>query len=114
MADRYGASTFVTKHMQKTLLNHKFTVTLDKNGEEILRQKIIVRYHTDPGLRFAIATKELILRGSQRWSGFEETSGEFQTAWWDLPYGLEGQFSLKILVLLPHYFVSNMNSVSFT
>jgi len=95
MADRYGATSFTTKHMQKTLLNHKFPITVDKNGEESLRQKIIIRYHTDPGLRFALATKELILRGSQRWSGFEDFTNEYQTAWWDLPYGLEAELAYR-------------------
>lgn len=92
MADRYDILPFISRHCQSTLLRHKFAVTVsaDKNGEEILRQKILIHLYTDKGTRLAGATKELIIRGSLRWSGDELSSPEFQTLWWDLPYGLEG------------------------
>lgn len=92
MADRYNLIPYVAKHFQKILLNHKYPVpvSMDKNAEEILRQKILVQYHTDQGPRFTTATKELITRGSFRWNGYEDTSADLQTPWWDLPHGLEG------------------------
>jgi len=93
MADRYNTLPFLTRHFQKSLLGHKYLITLDKNGEEILRQKILIQYHTDQGVRFTSATKELILRGSIRWNGAYDNSTEFQTPWWDLP-GLEGKPSV--------------------
>jgi hypothetical protein len=93
MADQYNVMPAVSRHMQRVLIAHKYPVTLDKNGEEILRQKVLIQYHTDQGIRFANSTKELILKGSVRWSGFEDTrEHEYQAPWWDLP-GLEGEIT---------------------
>jgi hypothetical protein len=89
MADRYIVTATVTRYMQKTLANHKYIITLDKNGEEILRQKIIIQYYTDQRLKFMASTKELILRGSVRWGNGSDDGTEYQTPWWDLPYDLE-------------------------
>lgn len=81
----------VSRHMQKMLAAHKYPVTLDKNGEEILRQKVLIQFHTDQGIRFANSTKELILKGSSRWTGMEDIRDrEYEAPWWDLP-GLEGE-----------------------
>jgi hypothetical protein len=91
MADRFSVLPFLTRYFQKNLMNHKYQITQDKTGEEILRQKILIQFHTDHGVRFAAATKELILRGSLRWSGNYDTSAEYQTPWWDLPHSLEGK-----------------------
>jgi hypothetical protein len=91
MADRFSVLPFLTRHFQKNLLNHKYQTTQDKTGEEILRQKVLIQFHTDHGVRFAAATKELILRGSLRWSGNYDATAEYQTSWWDLPHSLEGK-----------------------
>ena len=91
LADRFGVLPFLTRHFQKNLLSHKYQISQDKNGEEILRQKVLIQFHTDAGVRFAAATKELILRGSFRWSGNYDMSAEYQTSWWDLPHNLEGK-----------------------
>lgn len=93
MADRYNFIPYIAKHFQKTLLAHKYPIpaVIDKNSEELLRQKILIQYYTDQGARFMSATKELVSRGSFRWSGYEDTSSELQTPWWDLPHGLEGR-----------------------
>jgi hypothetical protein len=91
MADRFTVVPFLTRHFQKILLNHKYQISQDKVGEETLRQKVLVQFYTDHGVRFAAATKELILRGSTRWSGSYDTSSDFQTPWWDLPHNLEGK-----------------------
>jgi hypothetical protein len=90
MADRYNTLPSIARYVQRTFINFKYPVTLDKKAEETLRQKILIFYHTDQALRFASATKELVLRGSSRWVGAEENMSDFQTAWWDLPDGLEG------------------------
>jgi hypothetical protein len=95
MADRFGVVAFLKRHFQKNLLNHKYQISQDKNGEEILRQKVLTRFHTDYGVRFGAATKELIMRGSSRWSGNYEMSSEYQTPWWDLPHNLEGGTSFR-------------------
>ncbi|KAN0098524.1 hypothetical protein V8E51_014187 [Hyaloscypha variabilis] len=76
MADRFTVVPFLTRHFQKILLNHKYQISQDKVGEETLRQKVLVQFYTDHGVRFAAATKELILRGSTRWSGSYDTSTE--------------------------------------
>lgn len=91
MADRFGLIPFLTRHFQKNLLSHKYQISQDKGGEEILRQKVLIQFHTDHGVRFAAATKELILRGSFRWSSNYDTSSEYQMIWWDLPHNLEGK-----------------------
>ncbi|KAI9051427.1 hypothetical protein LZ554_004473 [Drepanopeziza brunnea f. sp. 'monogermtubi'] len=95
MADRYNFTSPVTRHMQKTLNAHKYPVGLDKNGEEVLRQKVLIQFHTDHGMRFTGSTKELILRGSLRWTDTAESSNEFRAPWWDLPYGLEGELAYR-------------------
>ncbi|KAK6584960.1 hypothetical protein PZA11_003184 [Diplocarpon coronariae] len=95
MADRYNFTSPVTRHMQKTLNAHKYPVGLDKNGEEALRQKVLIQFHTDQGMRFTGSTKDFILRGSMRWTDTAESSNEFQAPWWDLPYGLEGELAYR-------------------
>jgi hypothetical protein len=96
MADRFNALPIVARYFQKTFINFKYPVTVDKKAEEALRQKILIFYHTEQALRFAASTRELILRGSSRWSGAEDNENEFQTAWWDLPDGLEGAFLFHV------------------
>ncbi|PMD21832.1 hypothetical protein NA56DRAFT_624790 [Hyaloscypha hepaticicola] len=95
LADRFGGLPFLTRHFQKNLLSHKYQISQDKNGEEILRQKVLIQFHTDPGVRFAAATKELILRGSFRWSCNYDMSAEYQTSWWDLPHNLEAECAYR-------------------
>ncbi|KAH6680708.1 hypothetical protein B0J14DRAFT_696062 [Halenospora varia] len=93
MADRYNTMPTVARYFQRTFINFKYPVTVDKKAEETLRQKILIFYHTEQALRFASATKELILRGSSKWLGAEESAADFQTAWWDLPDGLESELA---------------------
>lgn len=97
MADRYNVLTLVARYVQQTFKAFKYPATLDRKAEETLRQKILVFYHTDQSLNFVAATRELILRGSSRWMGAEESENDFQTAWWDLPDGLEGTYPI------PHF-----------
>jgi hypothetical protein len=99
MADRYNTLPTVARYFQKTFVNFKYPITVDKKAEESLRQKILIFYHTDQSLRFTASTRELILRGSSRWSGAEESENDFQTAWWDLPDGLEGLFRTNVFCI---------------
>ncbi|KAM0195477.1 hypothetical protein ACHAPC_000673 [Botrytis cinerea] len=89
MADRYDCMTMVARYITGKFSNFRYPPTLDKTAEEVVRQKILIFYHTNQALRLSPATKELILRGSSRWSIYEETDSDFLAAWWDLPEGLE-------------------------
>ena len=90
LADRFNTLPAIARYFQKTFVNFKYPITVDPKAEEALRQKILIFYHTDQALRFTASTRELILSGSSRWSVPEESENDFQTAWWDLPDGLEG------------------------
>lgn len=98
MADRYNTLPAITRYVQKTFASFKYPATVDRNAEEVLRQKILIFFHTQQMIRFALATKELISRGSVRWTGMEDNNPIYQTAWWDLPHGLEGKWMTLALV----------------
>ncbi|KAK6610991.1 hydroxyproline-rich glycoprotein [Botrytis cinerea] len=66
-----------------------------KPRKKLCGRKILIFYHTNQALRLSPATKELILRGSSRWSIYEETDSDFLAAWWDLPEGLEAELSYR-------------------
>jgi len=101
MADRYAVLPTITRYMQKTFSSYKYPITVDKNAEELLRQKILIFFHTQQLIRFGAATRELILRGSILWSGVETTSSSAYTAaWWDLPNGLETELCHRRALLL--------------
>jgi len=93
MADRFDCLGPITRYVTGTFASFKYPQTLDRNSEEILRQKILIFYHTNQAVRLAAATKELILRGSSRWAAYDDNFG-FTTAWWDLPDGLESMYFL--------------------
>ena len=44
-------------------------------AEEVLRQKILVSWLLDQPLKLHAASRELIVRGSSRWSVYEEADG---------------------------------------
>jgi len=94
LADRFDCLGPVTRYVTGTFASFKYPQTLDRNVEEVLRQKILIFYHTSQSVRFAAATKELILRGSSRWAAYDDNPG-FTTAWWDLPDGLESMHCLS-------------------
>jgi hypothetical protein len=60
--------------------------------EELLRQKILISWLMEDHIHFNLATKELILRGSLKWTEMEPDS-KHQASWWDLPDGIEGNSS---------------------
>jgi hypothetical protein len=90
MADRFDCLGPISRYVTGAFAKFKYPQTLDKSAEELLRQKILIFYHTKQAPQLAAATKELVLRGSSRWSLSNDSLG-FSTAWWDLPDGLEGK-----------------------
>lgn len=96
MADRFDCSAPIARYVTGTFGGFKYPQTLDNSAEEVLRQKILIFYRTNQAARLAAATKELILRGSSRWTTYNENS-TFSTSWWDLPDGLEGMLQPTIV-----------------
>ena len=90
MADRFDCLAPITRYVAGTFGSFKYPQTLDKSAEDVLRQKILIFYHTNQAVRLASATKELILRGSSQWVEYGDSNSGFTTAWCDLPDGLEG------------------------
>ncbi|KAF7957785.1 hypothetical protein EAE96_003355 [Botrytis aclada] len=95
MADRYDCMTVIARYITGKFSNFRYPPTHDKTAEEVVRQKVLIFYHTNQALRLSAATKELILRGSSRWSIYEETDSDFLAAWWDLPEDLEAELSYR-------------------
>lgn len=93
MADRYDCLAPITRYFGSAFGSFKYPQTLDKTVEEVLRQKILIYYHTNQAVRLASATKELVLRGSSRWIGCDDGRPGFTTIWWNLPDGIEGRGS---------------------
>lgn len=89
LADRFDCLPPISRYITGSLANFKYPQTLDKNMEEVLRQKILVFYYTNQAPRLATATRELILRGSSHWASFDDNT-VYSAVWWDLPDGLEG------------------------
>jgi hypothetical protein len=93
MADRFDCTTTVARYV-KSSGRFPWPQTFGNSSpatEEVLRQKILVSWLLDDPVKLASATRELILRGSLKWSGVEEHSArEQQATWWDLQDGLEG------------------------
>jgi hypothetical protein len=96
MADRFDCLAHVQNYFLSTFMNFKYPPTYDKSYEETLRQKILIFYHTNQVRRLLDHTKELIIRGSTRWTSHDENPN-FTTAWWDLPDGLESKSPLPTL-----------------
>jgi hypothetical protein len=90
LADRFDCLASVSRYVIGSFGRFKYPQTLDSSAEEVLRQKILIFYHTSQAPQLAAATRELILRGSSRWAVADDSVG-VSTAWWDLPDGLEGK-----------------------
>lgn len=88
MADRFDCLGPVSRYVTSSFASFKYPQTVDTMAEELLRQKILIFYRTNQAARLATATKELILRGSSRWSYDDDDLN--RAAWWDLPDDLEG------------------------
>jgi hypothetical protein len=99
-ADRFDCTTVVSHCLNKELKS-KWPVTSNRpmrddagratDVEQVLRQKILVSWLLGQPLRLHNATRELIMRGSSRWSTFYDAGDNETTtaAWWSLPDGLE-------------------------
>jgi hypothetical protein len=96
MADQFDCTSTVARYV-KSARRFPWPQTfgnISPATEEVLRQKILISWLLDDPVKFASATRELILRGSLRWSGTEERlDREQQATWWDLQDGLEGKVS---------------------
>ncbi|KAI2632112.1 hypothetical protein GGR54DRAFT_18493 [Hypoxylon sp. NC1633] len=99
LADRFDCAPAVSKYLASGL-KFKWPVTsrrpirdevsvMGRNGEDTLRQKILVSWLLNQPTRFHAATKEIILNGSRRWSAFAEDDGTSDATWWYLQDGLE-------------------------
>jgi len=93
MADRFDCTTTVARYV-KSSRRFSWPQTYGSSSpatEEVLRQKILISWLLDDPVKLAGATRELILRGSLRWSATGGYSNkEQQATWWDLQDGLEG------------------------
>lgn len=100
MADRFDCAAVVGRYVRgsRRIPWPQTFGQLNFANEELLRQKILIAWLLEDKLKFAAATKEIIFRGSARWSGRDEAENEQVGVWWDLPDGLEG------MVILVSYF----------
>jgi hypothetical protein len=93
MADRFDCAHTVARYVKGTK-RFPWPQTygqMNTTTEEVLRQKILIAWLLDDQVRLVSATRELILRGSLRWtSSEEELDNDQQATWWDLQDGIEG------------------------
>ena len=99
-ADRFDCKPVVSKAVT-TQLRFKWPITTNKSlkgehekpteTEKVLRQKIFIFATFGAPMRLQQVTKELIVRGSYRWSPYLDESIDFSGAWWNLPDGIEGK-----------------------
>lgn len=99
-ADRFDCVTPVSRCLNGEL-KFKWPVTTTKpmrddsgkptDVEQVLRQKILVSWLLGQPMRLHTATRELIMRGSRRWTVFDdgESEADATAAWWTLPDDLE-------------------------
>ncbi|KAK3944530.1 hypothetical protein QBC46DRAFT_374571 [Diplogelasinospora grovesii] len=94
---------------------HSHPAALTKQGEETLRQKILVSWLLDQPLKMQAATRELIMYGSRKWASYApddeiEEDGD-SAAWWDLPDNLEQELQyrrecvLNTIASIPRHFL---------
>ncbi|KAL1877542.1 hypothetical protein VTK73DRAFT_8600 [Phialemonium thermophilum] len=103
LADRFDCAEPVSRYL-KSGLKFKWPVTrvpprdddarLSTAAEEVIRQKILVSWVLDQPTRMQVATRELIMYGSRRWSVFPDTEMT-GAAWWDLPDDLENELQYR-------------------
>jgi hypothetical protein len=92
MADRFDCAAVVGRYVRgpRRIPWPQTYGQLNFANEELLRQKILIAWLLEDKIKFAAATKEIIFRGSTRWSGRSVSENEQVGVWWDLPDGLEG------------------------
>jgi hypothetical protein len=101
LADRFDCTAIVERRL--TSLKYKWPPTqtrlsreegsaLTKAAEEAVRQKILVSWLIGQPITMQVATRELILYGSRKWSATAVEGVESNSAaWWDLPDDLESE-----------------------
>ncbi|EAQ86960.1 hypothetical protein CHGG_08213 [Chaetomium globosum CBS 148.51] len=100
LADRFNCIAIVSRYLNalkykwpatQTRVSRDDGPTLSRATEETLRQKILVAWLLDQPPKLQVATRELIMYGSRRWSEYldEEQEESYAAAWWDLPDDLE-------------------------
>ncbi|KAI0181546.1 hypothetical protein GGR52DRAFT_43382 [Hypoxylon sp. FL1284] len=105
LADRFDCAAAVSKSLAGDL-KFKWPVTsrkpvrdeisvMSRNNEDVLRQKIMVAWLLNQPNRFQLATKEIIMNGSCRWSSFAEDDGTSDAMWWYLQDGLEEELQFR-------------------
>lgn len=107
LADRFDCGGPVSRALTDIKFKWPLTNTrpyVDEAGrvtetEKVLRQKILVSWLLGQPMRLHQASRELILRGSRLWSPYGEEE-DLPGAWWNLPEGIEGIFSLSTFTTL--------------
>ncbi|ORY55096.1 uncharacterized protein BCR38DRAFT_357137 [Pseudomassariella vexata] len=99
LADRFDCAASISRFMSSGL-KFKWPITqrkplpgedasMSRNTENVLRQKILVAWLLNQPVKFAAATRELIMNGSCKWTSFPESDGQDEPTWWYLQDGLE-------------------------
>ncbi|EXF84735.1 hypothetical protein CFIO01_07476 [Colletotrichum fioriniae PJ7] len=101
LADRFDCRSLVSRYLSIEL-KFKWPLTNAKpvragtqkkslDTENVLRQKILVAWLLEQPPRLHNYTRELILRGSVRWSELSLDENPRTELWWSLPGGLESE-----------------------
>lgn len=110
IADRFDCVAVVARALNADL-KFKWPLTstrpmVDDSGrptefEQVLRQKILVSWLLGQPMRLQQCSRELIVRGSSRWSVYHEPETASTAAWWNLSDGIEGMNCFLRFVGLP-------------
>lgn len=105
MADRFDCAPTIGRYTRgaRRIAWPQTTGQMTFNTEEVTRMKVLVAWYLEDMGQFGKSTKELIMRGSLRWSGRGDHEQDQVGVWWDLPDGIEGLFS-PFSSLLSHSF----------
>ncbi|KAH6666462.1 hypothetical protein F5X68DRAFT_160411 [Plectosphaerella plurivora] len=106
LSDRFDCQALVSRYLAHKL-KFKWPMTsnrpLKADGshaslatEQVLRQKILASWLLEQPLRLQHSTREIIIRGSSRWSALVPVEDlDKSEVWWDLPDGLEGELQYR-------------------
>ncbi|KAK1542785.1 hypothetical protein CPAR01_06172 [Colletotrichum paranaense] len=105
LADRFDCRSLVSRYLSIEL-KFKWPLTNAKpvragtqkkslDTENVLRQKILVAWLLEQPPRLHNYTRELILRGSVRWSELSLDENPRTELWWSLPDGLERELQSR-------------------
>ncbi|OLN92136.1 hypothetical protein CCHL11_01642 [Colletotrichum chlorophyti] len=105
LADRFDCRSVVSRYLSIEL-KFKWPLTSTKpvrsgtlkktlDVENLLRQKILVAWLLEQPPRLHNYTRELILRGSVRWTNLAVDEVSRTELWWNLPDGLESELQFR-------------------